>query len=351
MSGACRSRKKGRAGFFSVSLSVIFILSLNSCGGGTTEKRFESIFQSLCSVTIHGRVRESDFAAIWKRLREIDGMMNMWDEASALSALNASAGMGPIRTTPEIIAALTKGMELAALTYGRYDPTVGPLVKLWGVGTPRARVPEEAGIAKALGFVDWKKVRLDIAASTVGFDLPGMVLDFGSMAKGYGAREAGKILEGRGVRSALVDVGGCVVAVGAHPSGKPWKIGVQDPSGSRGSDIVGYFKGRDIAVATSGIYERAFEEGGRSYHHIMDAFTGRPVENELVSVSVLVDRSINSDGPPLALLSLGTEAGLALADRLGLAAILLTKDYRIVVSSAAQDVFVLSSKKYTLSAP
>jgi len=343
--------KSGETGFITAILPVVFILSMNSCSEETTEKRYESIFQSLCSVTIHGRAREADFEAVWKRLREIDGMMNMWDDTSDLSVLNNAAGLVPSRTTPEIIEALSKGLELAVLTAGCYDPTVGPLVKLWGVGTQKARIPAEAGIAEALKLVDWRKVNLDIASSTVALTLPGMVLDFGSMAKGTGAREAGKILVERGVRSALVDVGGCVVAVGSHPTGKPWKIGVQDPSAARGSDIIGYFVGRDIAVATSGIYERTFEEGGRAYHHIMDTSTGRPVKNELVSVSVMVDRSINSDGPPLALLTLGTEVGLALANRLELAAIFLTKDNRIVVSSAAKDVFVLSSNKHTLSAP
>jgi len=332
-------------------LLVIFFLSLNSCGTETPEKRIESMFQSVCSVTIHGRPRDADFNAVWKRLREIDGMMNMWDDESVLSALNARAGSGLVRTTPEIIEALTRGLELAECTGGRYDPTVGPLVKLWGVGTQRARVPTDTGIAVALALVDWRNVKLNTAASTVELASPGMVLDFGSMAKGYGAREAGRILAKRGVRSALVDVGGCVVAVGAHPSGKPWKIGVQDPSGSRGSEIIGYFVGRDISVATSGIYERTFEEGGRAYHHIMDTSTGRPVENELLSVSVVVDRSLNSDGPPLALLALGTDAGIELADRLGLVAIFLRKDGRIAVSIAAKEVFILTSNKYVCYTP
>jgi len=344
-------RKPGSEPYSPVIVLGLFFLSLASCGGKAPEKRIESIFQSVCSVTIHGRPRDADFEAVWKRLREIDGMMNMWDDESSLSALSAAAGSGPVRTTPEIIEALARGLELAELTGGRYDPSVGPLVKLWGVGTPRSRVPSETGIASALTLVDWSKVKLDTVSSTVELASPGMVLDFGSMAKGYGAREAGKMLAKRGVRSALVDVGGCVVAVGSHPSGKPWKIGVQDPSGSRGSDIVGYFEGRDIAVATSGIYERSFEEGGRAYHHIMDTNTGQPVENELVSVSVLVERALNSDGPPLALLALGTDAGLALADRLGLAAIFLRKDNRIVMSSAAKNVFVLTSNTYLLSIP
>jgi thiamine biosynthesis lipoprotein len=118
--------------------------------------------------------------------------------------------------------------------------------------------------------------------------------------------------------------------------------------GARGSAVIGYFLAVDAAVATSGIYERSFKRDGRVYHHLMDTRTGYPIDNGVISVSVLVDRKENPDGPPLALLSLGPEAGIALANRLNMAAAMLTADKTVYLSHAARPVFVLTDARYIL---
>lgn len=322
---------------------------LLSCAPRAPERRTERIFQSTCTVTLYDGAREADFRAVWERLREIDAMMSMWKADSALSRVNAAAGSGPVPAPPELRAALAHALALAEAAGGRYDPTVGPLVKLWAIGTPDARVPAPAEIRAALALLGRTEVRLDDAAGAVELGRPGMALDFGSVAKGFGAVEAGKVLEERGVKSAIVDVGGCVLAFGSHPGGADWRIGVQDPSGTRGADLVGHLLARDAAASTSGIYERRFERDGAVYHHLMDTATGYPIDNDLVSVTVLTDRRRNPDGPPLAIFSLGSREGLALADRLGLAAVLIRKDRTVAVSAAARDRFVLTNPAYTIS--
>ena len=275
-------------------------------------------------------------------------MLSMWRADSALSRLNAAAGTGPTGVPREIVEVLSRGLELAELSAGRYDPTVGPLVKLWGVGTENPRVPVPAEIARSLALLDWRGVAVDKEALTVTLPRQGMMIDFGSQAKGYAAMEAGRILASRGVKSAIVDLGGCVLALGSHPSGKPWRIGVQVPYAQRGAKIVGYFLARDALVSTSGIYERSFEAEGRTWHHIMDTVTGYPVENGLVSSTVLLNRKENADGPSLAALVLGPDAALAFADRMGAAVVLIDREKRVRLSAAAKGIFILTDPSFSV---
>lgn len=318
--------------------------------GGTARpaRQTKELFQSVCTISLYDHIADSVFDAVWARLAEIDGRMSMWKGDSELSRLNAAAGKGPVPASEDLLETVRRGLELARLSGGRYDPTVGPLVKLWAIGTPEERVPERDEIATALGLLDWRGVVVDLAAGTVALPRSGMALDFGSQAKGYGAKAAGEVLEAAGVESALVDVGGCILAYGANPSGTPWRIGVQDPSGTRGSATVGYLLARDRIASTSGIYERRFVSGGHSYHHIMDTSTGFPVENGVVSVTVLSDRHENADGPTLAFLALGAEEGIATAERMGLPAVFILEGKRIRLSSEAKGLFALTDPDYTL---
>lgn len=327
-------------------LALGALLCLASCAPRAPVIRQVSIFASNVVITLADHGSDQVFEACIERLRSLDQAFNMWDPASELSRLNALAGKGPIKVSPDILAVAQAGLELARQSQGIFDPSVGPLVKLWGIGTPGARVPSAAEISLVRPLVDWQKVRIDPGASTIEL-APGMALDFGALAKGYGAMEGARLLAGRGVKSGLLDVGGCIACIGSGAQGRPWRIGVQNPGAARGRPL-GYFTLRDSAVDTSGIYERFLETPGKRYAHIMDTRTGRPVEGRIVSVTVALPRKTNSDGPPLAILVLGPGEGLALADRLGLPAVLITDDRRVLLSKAARPIFTLLDPSFTL---
>jgi thiamine biosynthesis lipoprotein len=280
----------------------------------------------------------------------VDERYSMWRDGSELDSLNRAAGKGAVRVSPELVAMLGRGLELARLTMGRYDPSVGPLVRLWGVGTERESVPETGAISLARSLVDWNEVLLDAEAGTVELAREGMALDFGSLAKGEGAVRAGEALEAAGVRAAVVDVGGSVLVLGGKPGGKPWRIGIQRPGSTRG-EMIGVVELRDAAVNTSGIYERWFEAEGRRWNHVIDTQSGWPLDNGLVSATVIRHRSQSADGPSLALLVLGAKAGLALAEELGWAAILIDVDRRVYLSSKARPLFSLTDTSYSLAHP
>jgi FAD:protein FMN transferase len=326
-----------------------------SCEAPAPESRSARIFASKVALSLYDHASEGAFEACFARLREIDAKMNMWDPASELSRLNARSGEGPIPVSGDLVATAERGLELAAETDGVFDPSVAPLVRLWGIGSDELgaghgpRLPSEAELRAARALVGWRRVRVDRSAGTIELESRGMGLDFGALAKGYGAMEGAKVLSAMGIRSALLDVGGCVLVLGSASRGKAWRIGVQDPGLPRGSPL-GYFSLRDSAVDTSGVYERYFDYGGRRYAHIFDTRTGRPIETSpIASATVALPRGRNSDGPPLALLVLGPEEGIALADSLGLAAVLLGADKRVYLSKAARGSFTLINKGFAIA--
>lgn len=332
-------------------LAAILAALLASCGArAEPETRRLPAFASTCVVTLYDHASDAAFEEVSARFRGLDAALSMWKPGSELDRASAAAGQGPRPASQDLVELLRRGLELAALTEGRYDPTVGPLVRLWGVGTGRDRVPAPGEIQAALGLVGFRDAAADPAAGTVELKRPGMALDFGSLAKGEAAVQAGRLLAARGVRAAVVDVGGSVLVLGSKPGGKPWRVGVQRPGSARG-EILGFVEVRDAVVNTSGVYERWFESGGRKWSHALDARTGWPADSGLVSATVVRGREASADGPSLALLLLGAEEGLALADRLGLAAILVDGERRVHLSRAARPLFTLTDPAYSLAAP
>ena len=174
-----------------------------------------------------------------------------------------------------------------------------------------------------------------------------MAIDLGSVLKGYAAVETGNILAARGLASAIVDIGGSVVAVGAGPGGRPWRVGLQEPGAPRGT-FVGLVTARDEVVNTSGLYEQYFVADGRRYAHIFDTATGYPVDNGVEAVTVIRDRQHNADGPSLAILVNGAEAGLALAKRLGVEAVIIGSDRSIRMTDGVRRRFTLLDRSYRI---
>jgi thiamine biosynthesis lipoprotein len=242
-----------------------------------------------------------------------------------------------------------KALQYAKISGGAFDPSIGPIVKLWNIGMEGERVPENWEITAALPLVDWTAVRTDEKASTVYLERPGMRLDLGAIAKGYAADEISRILVERNVRAAIVDLGGNILAYGKKKDGSPWRIGVQNPFSERG-EYLGIVTIPGGTVVTSGIYERFFIQDGKRYHHILDTTTGRPVESDLVSVSVLAPSSIDADGLSTTLFALGREKGFALLKTLpGVEAIFVDAGKRLYFSPGASKIFTLSDESFTIS--
>ena len=226
---------------------------------------------------------------------------------------------------------------------------MGPLVRLWGIGSDNARVPRPEEIRSALGLVGWRDVVLDEASKTVALRRVGMTLDFGAMLKGFAAVEGGQVpLSPRGVRNAIMDIGGSVLAMGSRLGGGPWRVGVQKPGASRGT-LLGEILARDEVVNTSGTYEQFFIMNGRRYQHIIDPRTGYPVDNSVEAVTVISNRLRNADGPTLSILALGVEGGLSLAKRLGIDVVIVSSNHTLHMTQGASRRFTLLDPTYTIA--
>jgi FAD:protein FMN transferase len=308
--------------------------------------RTEQVLWTTCTVSLYDHPSEAALTAAFGRLHEIQDHMGVSVPGSELDAIGDAAGRAPVRVSADLFGVVQKMLELARISDGLFDPTVGPLMKVWSMSTGQGKLPEPAAIAEARALVDWRAVSADPAAGTVALKRAGMRLDAGGVLKGYAADEVVRVLRSLGVRSALVDLGGDIFAMGSKPGGYPWQIGIQNPDSARDVDF-GVVAIVDKAVVTSGVYEHYFMHNGKRYHHIMDTRTGWPVDNGLTSVTVIAAKSIDADGLATTLFCLGPRDGLALARRLGIEAVMVTRDHHLYATEEAARAVTITDPSFS----
>jgi len=249
-------------------------------------------------------------AAIEGALAQVDLGMSTWREDSELS--RARAAGGPVAVSEETAAVVREALALAEATGGAFDPTVQPLMELWGFhGTARASWPTANEIAQTRERVGWRRVQLgrDRAGRPM-LDTGGAALDLSAIAKGHGVDRALHAVSSLGIGSAFVEVGGEVRAVGDAPSGRGWRVGVNlpDPAASP-QDLALVVEFTNAAVATSGNYRNAVVLDGRSVGHTMDPRTGEPAQTSVRSATVLAPDCRLADGVATALMVLSYDDG------------------------------------------
>jgi len=253
----------------------------------------------------------------------VDGQMSTYRPQSPLSCFNrAPAGTWHVLPV-ECFEVVRRALRLARDSGGAYDPTVGPLVNLWGFGPDAARREPPSGdaIEAARARIGWWRLTLDEATRSL-YQPGGIYLDLSSIAKGYSVDLVGQYLDGLGIGAWLVEVGGELKGHGVKPDGSPWRIGIERPGAASGAvehadqlSRVLVLSGR--AIATSGDYRRRFESDGDAYSHHIDPRTGRPVPHRVASVSVLAEEAVSADPMGTLMTVLGPEQGLALARERG----------------------------------
>ena len=320
---------------------------LTGCGK-IPPPRSEFVLGTIGTVNLYQGGTDQLYDKIFSRLREIEGAMSSHSEDTEVARINQNAGIMPVQAGRDLITVLSTALRYAELSGGAFDPTVGPLVKLWGIGTENARIPEEGEIRGALDLVNWRDVIIDEEGGTVFLRRPGMELDLGAIAKGYAADEAAEIIRKAELPGAVIDLGGNIYALGTKRGGTPWRIAVQDPRNERGT-YIGILEVRQKTVVTSGVYERFLETGGRRYHHILSTADGYPADTGLLSVTVIADASIDADALSTALFALGYERGRVLVDsRENIEALFVFRDLRVRGSPGALETFTLTNDQYRI---
>ena len=234
-------------------------------------------------------------------IREIEAVCNVFNPESELSRLNRTAYEKEFVCSPLLWEMLTEADRAWQFSGGAYDPTVQPLMKLWGFRRKRQTLPTEAELAEAMKKTGWDKVTLDREKHSVRFAAEGIGIDFGGLAKGFALEKALNSLRNSAIRRAILDLGGNIGCLTGEKL-PPFRIGVRDPSSP--DRQIDTFEMANECVATSGNYERYVIIGGKQYTHIMDPRTGRPVSGVL-SVTVITPRGTDSDAMSTAIFVAG----------------------------------------------
>jgi len=291
------------------------LLILTSCAPrASSPSRSEYALGTVCTVTLFDQSKNSVYNSIFARVREIDNLMSVNIPSSDVSRINAAAGLEPVNVHEDTFNVIKRALYFAEISGGAFDPSVGPLVSLWGIGGDNAKVPAREEIEKTLSLINWREVELNAQTRGVFLKREGMALDLGAIAKGYAADEAAAIIKNADVKRAIIDFGGNIVTLGEKKDGTPWKVGIQNPGERRGlyMGVLQVDASAKRTIVTSGAYERFFEKDGERYHHILSTLTGYPVKNALLSVTITAANSTDADALSTTVFALGYEAGIEL---------------------------------------
>ena len=270
--------------------------------------------------------------------------MSINKEGTELGELNENAGIKPIKLSEDSIEIIKRGLHYSELSKGSYDISIGPLVKLWSIGLPGARVPSKDEINSTLKNIDYSKIKVN--KNEVFLEEEGMLLDLGSIAKGYAADEVVELLEDEGIEKAVIDLGGNIYVMGEKAENKKWKIGIQNPFADRGSAI-GSILLEDKSIVTTGVYERYIEEGDVKYHHVLDPKTGYPYETEIAGVTIIADESIDADSLSTLVFTKGIDEGINFIESIeNVDAIFVTNEREVYKTSGIKNDFELINEDF-----
>ena len=234
----------------------------------------------------------------------------------------------------DLAALLSEGLDITRESDGAFDIAIAPLTSLWDFTAEDPEVPDDVAIQKALPLCSSDGVTIDGEDITLPSD--DIQFDVGAIAKGYIADRLKDFLIKKGVKSAIINLGGNVLCIGSKPDGTPFKIGIQKPFADRNeTEAVMDITGK--SVVSSGIYERCFKQDGKLYHHILNPQTGYPYDNGLISVTIISDQSVDGDALSTTCFALGLEDGLKFAEKKGVQAVFITEDYELHYTDGFRD--------------
>ena len=277
-----------------------------SCAAEEASEEFFAMDTKM-TVKVYGEGAPEAAREAKERLQGLDALWSATSEGSDVARLNSGAGEA-VALAPETMRLLRMSEEVREETKGALDVTLLPLLKLWGFSGGAHRVPTAEEIEAARALTGAGKLKLDEAAGTARLE-KGSSVELGAVAKGYAGELVAAELKSRGVRSALLDLGGNIEAVGMREDGTPWRVGIRNPFGGA---LLGTVEVADAAVVTSAIDQRFFtDEAGNRYWHILDPATGAPAASGLASATVIAKSGGRADALSTALFVMGAERAAA----------------------------------------
>lgn len=290
---------------------------------------------------------KGDLADKW--ITEACAMLRHYDRVfsanrdSQLFALKLTAVNGPVVVEQELYELIKTGKQHSLEPNSFLNIAIGPLIKLWRIGFKEARVPSQQEINEVLGCLDPANIILDDERRSVYFAKQGVEIDLGAIAKGYFCDKIMNFFKEKQPVSAMIDIGGNLLVYGESPKRHlQWDVGIQNPLLPRGN-CVAKVKIENQSVVTSGIYERTFEHDGQQYHHIFDSHSGYPVENNVASLTIISDKSLDGDIYTTKLFGLEPRRILDTVKKIdGMEAIVITVDGQLAVTPNLRDKITMA---------
>ncbi len=331
--------------FRNIILIVLFLLTTTlSCSFGKESvfKKTMPLMDTIVSITVVAGSKDTAEKAIEKTFAEIGrfgDLINFYSDKSELTEINRNAGLRGVKVSPETLDVIEKAIFAADKSGGAFDPTIGPVVKLWDF--LHKKKPSDREITQALPLVNYKDILIVRADATVFLKRKGMMLDLGGIAKGYAADLAVESLRKEGIVSGLVAIAGDIRTFGTKPDKSPWTIGIKNPRQTgKDDEIMAKIRLSDKAISTSGDYERYFISEDRRYHHLLDPKTGMPASG-CRSVSIVTDKAVNTDAFSTAVFILGVEKGMKLVKEMGMDALIIDTSGTIHMTDAIKEMITL----------
>ena len=288
--------------------------------GRTMGTSYHISFYGMRPISIHDEIE--------RLLVRINEQMSTYLEDSEISRFNrAEAGVWfPVsRDFAQVVA---DAKQMHALSGGSFEPTIEPLVNLWGFGPMKMpnKVPATEVISDTLTEIGMDKVQVKLDPPSLRKEHKKVEIDLSAMAKGFGVDKVALFLESIGLDRYMVEIGGEVRVGRKKPDGLAWMIGIQMPEDGGGLELARILKLEQGSVATSGDYRNYYEKDGKRYSHIIDPLTGFPIKHKLASVTVVTKRCADADALATAFMVMGSDKGLDLAKEQSLAVLFVVRD-------------------------
>lgn len=294
---------------------------------------------TICTITVFDEKDQDAMNETLNNLQSYQRLLGRHNEGDTVYALNENLVIDYDSRIAEVI---QYGEYLATITDGKFSIHAKTLIDLWGIGSDSFLRPSDRVIKDALSKINESSVTITENTIEVSDGI-----ELGAIAKGYIGDLVKDDLESKGVKSAIINLGGNVVLVGSKPNGDPWNVGVQSPEETRGMELGSLRFTSGKAIISSGIYERYSKDSAGVYHHILDATSGYPSDNGLAQVTIVADKSIVGDGMSTAVFLMGLDEGLEFVEKTeGLEAIIVTIDKNIYITTGLKNNFTLTDKSY-----
>lgn len=282
----------------------------------------------------YGESADTVYTGMETKIREIESVLSMHLSQSEIAAINENAGVQPVEVSQRTFDLLQRAKELSEQSDGAFDITIAPVVELWGITSDHPHVPTDEELAQAMALMGLEDLVLDEEACTAYLTRPGMAIDLGGIAKGWTADQLREYARELGAERGYVSLGGNLMIIGERPDGDPFKFGLRDPQGDASTYLGTVTLEDGCTMATTGGYERYFEEEGIRYHHVLDPRTGYPADSDLLSVAVISKDGTLADYLSTTLFVQGLEAAKAAAG---------SEDYALVMVDQENNVWISGS--------